>query len=41
MKQKQIVRQGRRVAIVACGLLMSAWSLQSCKDDDLLLTGQP
>ena len=41
MKQKQIVRQGRRVAIAACGLLMSAWSLQSCKDDDLLLTGQP
>ena len=29
------------MAIVACGLLMSAWTLQSCKDDDLLLTGQP
>ena len=41
MKQRQIVRQGRRAAIVACGLLMSAWSLQSCKDDDILLTGQP
>ena len=41
MKQRQLVRQGRRVAIAACGLLMCAWSLQSCKDDDLLLTGQP
>ena len=40
MKQRQIVRQGRKVAFVACGLLMSAWALQSCKDDDLL-TGQP
>ena len=29
------------MAIAACGLLMCAWSLQSCKDDDLLLTGQP
>lgn len=41
MKQRQFVRQGRRVAIAACGLLMGAWVLQSCKDDDLLLTGQP
>ena len=41
MKQRQIVRQGRRVAMAACGLLMCAWSLQSCKDDDILLTGQP
>lgn len=41
MKQRQIVRQGQRVAVAACGLLMCAWSLQSCKDDDLLLTGQP
>ena len=41
MKQRQIVRQGRRVTVVACGLLMSAWSLQSCKDDGILLTGQP
>ena len=41
MKQRQIVRQGRRVALLACGLLMSVWSLQSCKDDDILLTGQP
>jgi len=29
------------VALVTCGLLMSAWALQSCKDDDVLLTGQP
>ena len=41
MKQRQFVRQGRRVAIAACGLLMGAWVLQSCKDDDILLTGQP
>ena len=41
MKQRQIVRQGRRVMLVACGLLMGVWSMQSCKDDDTLLTGQP
>ena len=41
MKQRQIVRQGRRVALIACGLLMGVWSLQSCKDEDLILTGQP
>ena len=41
MKQKLIVRQGRKMAIVVCGLLMGAWSLQSCKDDSILLTGQP
>ncbi len=41
MKQRQIVRQGRRVALVTCGLLMSVWSFQSCKDDDMILTGQP
>ena len=41
MKQKQIVRQVQRVALAACGLLMSAWTMQSCKDDDILLTGQP
>lgn len=29
------------MTLVACGLLMSAWTLQSCKDDDTLLTGQP
>ena len=27
--------------MVTCGLLMSVWALQSCKDDDILLTGQP
>lgn len=27
--------------MVACGLLMGVWSLQSCQDDDILLTGQP
>lgn len=41
MKQKLIVRQGRKMAVVVCGLLMGAWSLQSCKDEDILLTGQP
>ena len=41
MKQRQFVRQGRRVAVAACALLMGAWVLQSCKDDDVLLTGQP
>lgn len=41
MKQGQFVRQGRRVALVTCGLLMSVWALTSCKDDDILLTGQP
>lgn len=41
MKKGQIVRQGRRVAVVTCGLLMSVWALTSCKDDDILLTGQP
>ena len=29
------------MALLTCGLLMSVWSLQSCKDDDILLTGQP
>ena len=41
MKQRQIVRQGRRVALVTCGLLLSVWAWQSCKDDDILRTGQP
>lgn len=41
MKKQTFVRQGRRVAVAACGLLMGAWVLQSCKDDDVLLTGQP
>lgn len=29
------------MAVVTCGLLMSVWALTSCKDDDILLTGQP
>ena len=29
------------MALVTCGLLMSVWALTSCKDDDILLTGQP
>ena len=29
------------MALIACGLLMGVWSLQSCKDEDLILTGQP
>lgn len=41
MKQRQIVKQARRVALFTCGLLVSVWVLQSCKDDDILLTGQP
>ena len=41
MKQGQIVKQVRRVTMVTCGLLVSVWALQSCKDDDILLTGQP
>ncbi len=41
MKQKLIVRRGRKMAIATCGLLMGAWALQSCKDDGVLLTGQP
>ena len=39
MKQRLIAKQRRNVAIAACGLLMGAWTLQSC--DDGLLTGQP
>ena len=29
------------MALLTCGLLMSVWSLHSCKEDDLILTGQP
>lgn len=39
MKKKQIARQGRNMVMAACGLLMGAWTLQSCSDDTL--TGQP
>lgn len=41
MKSKLIVRHSRQAALALCGLLMSTWSLQSCKDDDDILTGQP
>lgn len=42
MKRKLIVSHGRQMAFALCGLLMSAWSLQSCSDDDnAILTGQP
>ncbi len=41
MKRKTILRQGRRVAIAACTMLVGAATLQSCKDDDDVLTGQP
>ena len=40
MIRKTILMRGRRVALAACGLLIGASVLQSCKDDDLL-TGQP
>ena len=39
MKRKTIIKQGQRVVLTACGLLMGAGMLQSCKDD--MLTGQP
>jgi len=41
MERKTIVKQGRRVAWAACALLIGASVMQSCKDDDLILTGQP
>ena len=41
MKSKTIFKQGRQVAIVACCLLMGGGIVQSCKDDDTVLTGQP
>ncbi|MCR4602858.1 MAG: fasciclin domain-containing protein [Prevotella sp.] len=39
MKRKAIIKQGRSVALVTCGLLIGASVMQSCKDD--ILTGQP
>ena len=39
MNRRTIFKQGQRVAVAACGLLMGAGTLQSCKDD--VLTGQP
>ena len=41
MKRNTIFEQGRNVAFVACALLIGASVIQSCKDDDLILTGQP
>lgn len=41
MKRKTIAKQGRRVVIAACSMLMGVSVLQSCKDDDDVLTGQP
>ena len=40
MKRKLMARQRRNVVIVACGMLLGAWSMQGCKDDTLL-EGQP
>ena len=41
MNCKTILKQGRRMAWAVCGLLIGASALQSCKDDDVILTGQP
>ncbi len=41
MKRNTIFEQGRSVALAACALLIGASVMQSCKDDDLILTGQP
>ena len=41
MNRKMILMQGRQVALVACSLLIGTACLQSCKDDDVALTGQP
>lgn len=41
MKRNTIFEQGRSVALAACALLIGASVIQSCKDDDLILTGQP
>ena len=40
MKRKTILKQGPRLALAACGLLIGASMFVSCKDDNLL-TGQP
>ena len=39
MKRRTIIKQGRGVALAACGLLVGASVMQSCKDD--VLTGPP
>ena len=42
MKRTTILKQGRRMAIAACSLMIGASALHSCKDDDhVALTGQP
>ncbi len=42
MMRKTIFKQGRRVAVAACTLLIGASVLHSCKDEDHeVLTGQP
>ncbi|MBR1448202.1 MAG: fasciclin domain-containing protein [Prevotella sp.] len=41
MKCKTILKQGRRLAWAFCGLLIGASALQSCEDEDVILTGQP
>ena len=41
MKRNTIFEHGRNAAFVACALLIGASVMQSCKDDDLILTGQP
>lgn len=41
MKCNTILEHGRSVALTACALLIGASVMQSCKDDDLILTGQP
>ena len=41
MKRNTIFEQGRSVAFAACALLIGVSVMQSCKDDDLILTGQP
>ena len=41
MKRKTILMRGRSMLIVACSLLIGGSALQSCQEDDLVLTGQP
>ena len=41
MKRKTILMRGRGMLMAACCLLIGSGALQSCKEDDLVLTGQP
>ena len=41
MERKTIVKHGRRVTKATLALLIGATVMTSCKDDDLILTGQP